>query len=218
MGHYVVLDLEMCWVPKANRRKEYYRGDEIIEIGAVLLNDDYEIIDEYKKYVLPQYGKLTSFITGLTGITFADIKDAPCFKEAFDDFASWIPEDAVLVTWSDNDTNLLRYEGRVKGTSDELIEKICADAIDCQKIFGEKIHISHSYKLEEALNISDVIQEGRLHDGLDDAKNTALLFKKLMQNEVLEFNPVYVEAQREEVTHLGCPLGSLISELNIQVA
>ena len=218
MGQYVVLDLEMCWVSKANRRKDYYHANEIIEIGAVLLNEDFDIVDEYKSYVMPQYGKLTSFITSLTGITIADIKDAPRFKDAIDSFTSWIPKDAILVTWSDNDTNQLRYENSMKGIPNALIEKICDNAIDCQKLFGEKIHISRPYKLEEALIISDVLQEGRLHDGLDDAKNTAVLFKKLMQNKELEFHPMYMDAQKEEIAHLSSTLGELLSGLNIQVA
>ena len=35
------------------------------------------------------------------------------------------------------------------------------------------------YNLEEALNLSDIDYDIHLHDGLIDASNTALLFKKI---------------------------------------
>ena len=35
---YLVLDLEMCKVPKNYRRKDYQYATETIQIGAVLLN------------------------------------------------------------------------------------------------------------------------------------------------------------------------------------
>lgn len=41
---------------------------EIIEIGAVMLNDKFEFVSEFKSYVHPSYGKLSDNIAILTGI------------------------------------------------------------------------------------------------------------------------------------------------------
>ena len=50
---YLVLDLEMCKVPKNYRRKDYQYATETIQIGAVLLNESYEQIDTFREYVHP---------------------------------------------------------------------------------------------------------------------------------------------------------------------
>ena len=59
--------------------------NEIIEIGAVKLDDTYKEIDSFKTYVKPGITPVTSRITNLTGITNEMVDDAP-------DFAIAMPE------------------------------------------------------------------------------------------------------------------------------
>lgn len=61
MGYYVVIDLEMCRVPKT-QRKHYRNKQEIIQIGAALMDSDLNVIDTYSEYVKPEYGILDNFI------------------------------------------------------------------------------------------------------------------------------------------------------------
>ena len=65
---YVVIDLEMCSVDK-DKQEEYQYGTEIIEIGAVSLDENLTITDSYKTYVHPQYGEIDSYVEKLTRIT-----------------------------------------------------------------------------------------------------------------------------------------------------
>ena len=51
MKQYVVVDLEMCMVKGTGMKKMKGMRHEIIQIGAVLLNDSYHITDEYVTYV-----------------------------------------------------------------------------------------------------------------------------------------------------------------------
>ena len=81
MNQYVVVDLEMCKVPYSNRKKEFHGANETIQIGAVLLNEKYEVVDEFNTYVRPEFGSLDWFITNLTGITSKDLKSAPTMRE-----------------------------------------------------------------------------------------------------------------------------------------
>jgi inhibitor of KinA sporulation pathway (predicted exonuclease) len=48
-----VVDFEMCDVPKGVLRQRYNHGCEIIEIGAVLLDEKFNIVDSFKSYVSP---------------------------------------------------------------------------------------------------------------------------------------------------------------------
>ena len=68
MDYYLVLDLEMCMVKGSAKKKMHGMTQEIIQIGAVLLNKENHIIDEFSTYVKPEFGKLNDFISELTGI------------------------------------------------------------------------------------------------------------------------------------------------------
>ena len=62
-GKKIVLDLE--FIPY-RRKQEPYCVHEIIEIGAVALDADNEIYDEFQMYVKPQYGTVPVSYTHLT--------------------------------------------------------------------------------------------------------------------------------------------------------
>ena len=85
MSRYVVIDLEMCNVP-GTMRKQYGWRQEIIQIGAVLLDEDLNVVSKFNRYVRPQYGYLDGFIKGLTGIGWNDLANAPLLAEALMDF------------------------------------------------------------------------------------------------------------------------------------
>lgn len=55
---------------------------ETIQIGAVLLDEDFWRIGTLSEYVNPSYGAIDSFIGNLTGIRQADLRGAPKLEEA----------------------------------------------------------------------------------------------------------------------------------------
>ena len=209
---YAVIDLEMCQVPKECRKYGFKYRQETIQIGAVLLNEDYEVIDEFNTYVKPQFGWIDVFIEKLTGITQHDVADAPCFEEALEAFLDWLPADDVrCVSWSDSDPKQIIHECVQKGIEDDRLEIIFANWIDCQKTFGRKMDRKKAYSLEEALFISDIAPEGRAHNGLVDAENTAVLFTKLETDPDYRLNEFYETARKEEVDHLSFCMGDLFA-------
>lgn len=216
MKQYVVLDLEMCKVPKEARGKHYNRANETIQIGAVLLNEKYQVIDNFNTYVKPEYGRLDSFIRSFTGISWENLKNAPLFTEAMNSFIQWIPEgDVDLVSWSDNDKFQLAGEMKYKGLIDERMENLFTHWIDSQVLYAEKIQNERCYSLEEALIICDISTVGQAHDGYFDAYNTAMLFKKLMTETELVLNNIFIDAKSGESKHLTCSLGDLFAGIDL---
>ena len=208
---YAVVDLEMCKVQKMYK-KDYNCNQETIQIGAVMLDEEYNIIDEFNTYVKPKYGQLDTFIRDLTGITQKDLANAPGFEEALESFLDWLTADDVrCVSWSGSDPGQLVHEYKEKGLYDDRFDIVIANWKDCQKTFGRLMGKNRAYSLEEALIAADISQEGKAHDGFDDARNTALLFAKMEKNETLELNPVYKAAGDEEVEHLGFSMGELLA-------
>lgn len=196
---YVIIDLEMCNVPRSKRSKKYCCRNEIIEIGAALIDEDLKIVDTFQTYVSPEFGVLDDFIKNLTGINDSDIADAPVIKEAIENFVKWIPEDATIVSWSESDKHQILKELNSKEIDSPLLGGYIENWEDCQKEFSEKMNSSKIYNLSEALIIADIQFDENIHDGLVDAENTALLFIKMKKETSLKLSPYYSSDSSSEI-------------------
>ena len=192
MSKYVIVDLEMCRVPYSQQTDEFPFGTEIIQIGAVALDENYEIADIFCSLVRPQYGCVDEYIHGLTGITRESTEKSEPFKAVMTRFAEWLPEDVVFVAWSDNDERQIQAEIDAKGLEEEIFDLFFDEWQDCQLLFSEKLQRNRIYKLAEALNMANIYYDDGAHDALVDAKNTALLFKKIMTEEKLTLSPYFI--------------------------
>ena len=198
MSKYVVVDLEMCRTPKGTKKGSLLLKNELIQIGAVLLNKNFETVDSFMTYVAPEYSRINPFIQKLTGISQKDLAGAPKFKTAIELFAEWLPVDAEVIAWSDNDACQIRSEMEYKNIT---VQNISVDKwTDCQKTFSEKMHTEKVYRLSEALSIADIYYDEDFHDALVDAQNTALLFAKMQREDKLVLNPYYATVIISEET------------------
>lgn len=215
MSKYVIVDLEMCRVPKPIRSQKYPWSSETIQIGAVLVDDDLETIDTFNTYVHPEYGAIDGYIRRLTGISSFDVKDAFKMKEALEKFVDWIPEDAICVSWSISDKKQICHEIEAKHIDIPKLNMLLETWQDCQKTFSEKMDRENSYRLSEALVAADIMFDENLHDGLVDAKNTAMLFIKMKKEPDLILNEYYRKS-REENEHVGMyTLGDICPAISI---
>lgn len=193
MSHFVVMDLEMCSLHK-ERINDEDLYNEIIQIGAILLDDQYDYIDSFMTYVKPEIGYVDKYINELTGISDSNLIDAPLLEDALYQFMKWIPKGSKIVTWSENDEYQLRNEMMNKEIEIDEFDVYFNDFIDCQKLFTDKVGRDKNYKLSEALCISDIDSVKGEHDALVDAKNTAKLFKKLNKEDKFQFRNDYMPA------------------------
>ena len=215
MCKYAVVDLEMCKVPYGVRKDKFRWGRETIQIGAVLLNESLEVVDEFVTYVAPQYGFIDTFINNLTGISREDVAKAPEMKEALQVFAEWLPENTKIVSWSNSDEVQIRHEIEAKSIFIDGFDELLDNWIDCQKTFAERMNNQRCYKLSEALVAADIIYEDGAHDGLVDAYNTALLFAKMERELELVLNPYYKRAITGEEDSFGFSLSNLFAGIDL---
>ncbi len=193
MSRYAVIDLEMCRISAKDRKYDFGYPTELIQIGAVLLDENYEMSDTFMTLVHPEYGMIDQRIERLTGISNKDVADAPDTKTALTNFFEWLPEDAKIVSWSESDKNQIAAEIAGKSISISGVEKYMEEWIDCQVTFSEKMDNSKQYNLTDALNICSIDSVDGEHDALVDAKNTALLFAKMNKEENLRLSDYYSE-------------------------
>lgn len=217
--YYLVIDLEMCKVPKDYRSKSYPYANETIQIGAVLLDDHFKRIGTICQYVHPEHGVIDYFIENLTGIKNSQVKKAPKLEEAFIHMIDWLGNrDYRVYAWSQCDRRQFLREVKAKNICDERIRAFLDEEkwIDYQKVFMKRFDLSRQPGLEEALGRAEIEPEGRFHDGLDDAVNTAYLIEKLELNP--DYQLVSYEMPDKPAEHLSSTLGELFAGLNLKLA
>ncbi|MBR2519354.1 MAG: exonuclease domain-containing protein [Selenomonadaceae bacterium] len=180
---HIVIDLEMNPVSKTFKDIRRRTTDEVIEIGAVKLDENYQQVDEFQCYVRPEYGEITKHITKLTGITQATVADKPLFAEAFQNFMDWIGTwDMTLYSWSNSDIKQLKVECafKIPGYDIAKLEKRWRDL---QKAFDDRIGLHSSLALKHAIGAMNRDFEGTQHTALADAANTAAILTLLQDDE-----------------------------------
>ncbi|MCR5356877.1 MAG: exonuclease domain-containing protein [Lachnospiraceae bacterium] len=178
---YAVIDLEMCRVPKSSDNGEYRWSRETIQIGAVLLDENLNVVKKFSTFVRPRFGRIDPLTGYLTGITAENVNNADYFEDAIGRFLRWLKDyDVRCVSWSYPVENQIRREVEAKGINDPRLNALLDSWITCQKLFDEKMDTDKPLSLAEALSVSDIRNAGMAHDSLVDAYNTALLFKKVL--------------------------------------
>lgn len=104
--NYLIIDLEAtCVEPKDNNFI-----NEIIEVGAILTNENWNNMGEFDMFVKPVINPtLTEFCTTLTTIKQSDVDNASGFDSVMKEFYYWIgshmSEFVIFCSWGKYDWN-----------------------------------------------------------------------------------------------------------------
>ena len=179
---HIVVDLEMNNI---KRKTEAYNTckNETIEIGAVMLDDNLQEISSFRTYVKPEYNDtIVPNISRLTGITDSMVANAPKFNEALKMFTNWClgtGDDVTIYAWSETDFTQITKEMLLKCYNPTESEKPLLENewTDFQNEFDIHLGFERQVSLNQALEMAGIEFEGRQHDALDDARNTAELLQ-----------------------------------------
>lgn len=179
--HYVIIDLE--WNQPLSHQSSIFRrvGDrlmfEIIQIGAVKLDENRRMTGSFSRLIVPEhYMKLHPRIRRITGITQEDLSDASPFHEVLDQFIAWCGDDTVLLTWGGDDISVFQQNLDFFKTKKKL-----PNFYDLQKLYCAVNENGKNRKgLSAALDFYgiEVTDEHPFHNAVDDAYYTALVFQR----------------------------------------
>ncbi len=99
--NYIILDLE--WDTAYCKKKGGFIN-QIIQIGAAKLDEQFRLIDKFTRTVRSAVSKkVTKRFTELTGITTDDMLAGVSLEAAVADYNEWAGDDTVTLTWSNSD-------------------------------------------------------------------------------------------------------------------
>lgn len=174
----VFIDLEMHPIPQSCKDERTICTQEIIEIGAVMLNDRNEEISSFCEFVHPAFvTKIYTKFRKLTGITSENIADACPLEVVLPRFIAWCGEDYEIYSWSDSDIWQIMNETRLKNLEDmDGLSYMLNHWKDFQEDFCNLLHLEKVMNLGRAVTLAGLDFSGREHDGLADARTTSKLY------------------------------------------
>lgn len=179
--NYIILDMEWnqgypgAKVNIGDTRK--HLSGEIIQIGAVKLDDNFDVVDSYSRLVKPIfYRKMHFKVSQLTGITKEMLSTASPFLEVFPEFIEWCGKEHEFLIWGSDDIAVLKQNIEINKFEGYQIHQW----YNIQIIYNAQHRSEHKQvALATACEVLDIPQDLQLHDALNDAIYTAEVCRKL---------------------------------------
>lgn len=194
--NYIVLDLEWNQCPYGKNREDRKLPFEIIEIGAVRVDENFRMLDEFHEIIRPVlYKKLHHCIRDVIHMTEKDFEGKRTFPEVFADFMRWCGKDPVFCTWGPGDlTELQRnvdWHIRKKKLPEDWPFEFPLIFRDIQKIFSYTYEDHKTRRsLSWAVEYLSIPQDLEFHDAFSDAVYTARVLQKLSADTVESYTSI----------------------------
>jgi len=177
--YFIIVDLE--WNNTYGRKTKSFIN-EVIEIGAVMLDGELREVSRFSCFIKSQIGKkLRGSVKELTNITNEDIRSGVPFTKALSDLRRWIgPGEHTVVTWGDGDIRVLIENYRyLNGIN---IIPFLQNYADLQSYFQHVMKTSPARQvgLGAAANMLGIDENDFfLHRAIGDSLLTAECFRKI---------------------------------------
>ncbi len=152
---------------------------EIIEIGAVRLDEDLRITGRFQRQVKPVlYTKIQRYIARVTQRTQQSLDEGVSFSDAFRDLMAFAGPDPVLASWGTSDPEVL-----ISNLRFHHMEEIPFKALNIQaafSAFAEGTRRGNQRSIEYALDYLRLDKELPFHEALSDAIYAAKILEETL--------------------------------------
>lgn len=202
---YIVIDLEWNQCPTGKAGENPALPFEIVEIGAIKLNDSRDIVGHFSEMVRPQVYRRFHYRTReILHMDMEELKKARTFPQVAADFFSWCGEDAVFCTWGPLDLAELQRNMSFYGMDSPLPFPLFF--YDVQKLFSILYEDGKARRsLEDAVEFLQIHKEAPFHRAFEDTYYTAEIMRRMDWEKVEEYRSVdYYRppASKKEEIHL----------------
>lgn len=177
--NYIILDLEWNQSSTGKVNSLPDMPFEIIEIGAVKLDEKLRYKGEWQRVIKPRaYKKLQSAVKKVIHLTESDLEKGDLFENAIKEFLEWCGDEYTFAIWGSMD--LTELQRNMKHYKVDIPFPKPFIYLDVQKLY------SYMYlNGKDKLNLKSAIQELKIreteeyHSALSDAHYTAKVLQKI---------------------------------------
>ena len=180
--NYIILDLEWNQSAKGKNFEKKEIPFEIIQIGAVKLNEHGKVQDIFNAVVRPTvYKKLHSAVKEVVALSDAELKQGLSFQEAFMKLMQFCGDDYIFCTWGSQD--LWQLQQNMKYYRIENAFPKVMKYYDVQKLFSIVFEDGKLRRtVEYAIDVFQLEKDMPFHSAVNDARYVAKIFQRLMEN------------------------------------
>ncbi|GJM32549.1 MAG: exonuclease [Saprospiraceae bacterium] len=174
--NFIIYDIEAtCWEGNPMSRVQ-----EVIEIGAVRINQFGEYEGEFNRFIKPiLHPNLSLFCRQLTSIEQENINRADQFPAVIEDFQDWaemFDDEYMLCSWGNFDKKILIQDCQLHDLDYDWAES----HINIRRQYHEIKRLHRTRGLKSSVTKEGFDFTGNHHRGIDDAKNLAKIFGKYL--------------------------------------
>ena len=162
--NYTVVDIETTGLSP--------QKDDIIELSALKVRDN-KVVEEFSTLLKSSKG-VSSFISGLTGITNSMLNNAPIIDDVLPEFLAFIGNDIIL---GHNVNFDMRF---IKAKTQLVLNKMVENSIMDTMIFAKRNLELPNFKLTTIAQYYDIDTKNN-HRGLKDCYITFEVYNKLRE-------------------------------------
>lgn len=190
--NYIVFDLEWNQSPYGKAREIERLPFEIIEIGAVKLNAEREIVDTFQVIIRPSaYKRLNYRTREIVHLEQRDLDNGEWFPDAVRRFLAWAGGDSIFCTWGTVD--LPELQRNLNYYNLLYLLKGPMHYYDVQKLFAVQFEDMKSRRsLEYGADYLHLEKAREFHRALADAMYTAEIFQQIDMDVILAYDSIDV--------------------------
>lgn len=179
---YIILDLEWNQSAKGKRFEKKEIPFEIIQIGAVKLNEAGEVTETLNQIIRPRvYPRLHSAVKEVVALSEKELKNGMTFQEAFVGLMKFCGDDYIFCTWGSQD--LWQLQQNMQYYHIENAFPKVMKYYDVQKLFSIVFEDGKLRRtVEHAVDVFAMDKDLAFHSAVNDARYVARIFRNLMDN------------------------------------
>lgn len=206
--NYIVFDLEWNQSPGGKKQSNAKLPFEIIEIGAVKLNENKEITDSFQRLIKPVvYNWIHDSIHEVIHVNYSELMNGIPFPQAVREFLEWCGEEYAFFTWGNQDLMELQRNMKYYGLLGLL--KGPVTYYDVQKLFSIRYEDRKSRRaLEVAIDRLAIEKKNDFHRALADACYTAAVLQRIEDEFIFPNSSIDVyqnPKNRKQELHISYP-------------
>lgn len=183
--NYIVFDLEWNQSPNGKKYSNKKLPFEIIEIGAVKMNEKKEKVDTFHRLIKPQvYKWIHDSIREVIHVNYRDLAAGVPFAQAIQEFLEWCGPEFYFFTWGNQDVMELQRNMKYY----DLLHLLPGPIFyyDVQKLFAIRYEDRKTRRaLEYAIDMLQVSKKLGFHRALADAVYTAEVLRCIEDEYIL---------------------------------
>lgn len=203
--NYIIMDLEWNQSNTGAEKESKELPFEIIEIGAIKLNSEHIMIDEFSELIKPAIYKEMHHITRkLIHLQIEELEKGRPFVEVAKQFLDWCGKDCIFCTWGVLD--LTELQRNLRFYNMEPIANGPQAFLDVQKLFSIAYEDSKTRRaLEYAVDYLKIEKDIPFHRAFSDAYYTAKILAGLPDHEIeklVSYDVFMTPRTKEEEVHV----------------